>query len=455
MKYFYQCLPVATLLWAGSALAQPAQRGVVPADPQPTRQALDPRTPVPPVTYQSALTGLARGVETGSLDWRRANDDVGQFQRGHIDLLKLEQANKASSQDAHAPHTAADNASPMPEAAATQRLPRPGEDNSAELALLLNTPLSAESAVRIALINNPGLQALLGENGINISSAVPADHPAKYQARQQMARLSTQVRQAWINAVAASQSLSALTRAREAAEASGELARRLARTGNWSRLQQARRQVVLVEAASDELRAREAAYSAREQLALLLGLWGPSAQFALPAELPELPAQVRELPDIESLALQARPDIALAGVLWQRQRSARSGSGPDAFWDALRDDARLRDLALKARSEARQSYQRYRSRYELARLAQDENLPLRQFISDEMLLRYSGMLSSVFDALADARAQSQAASSAIAARRDFWLAEADLQAVLAGGSPLSLGEGAASPAASTAAAASH
>jgi hypothetical protein len=425
-------LPVTALLWAGSALAQPSPQGVVRADPRPTLQALDPRTPVPQVTYQSALTGLTRGVETGNVDWRRANDEVGQFQRGHIDLLKLEQAGVAPGKEADPP-PAANHTNPMPEAATPPlRLPQPGEDNSAELALLLGAPVSAEAAVRIALLNHPGLLAFLGDNGVNISSAVPADHPAKYLARQQMARLSTQVRQAWVHAVAANQSLGALTRAREAAEASGELARRLARTGNWSRLQQARRQVMLVEAASDELRAKEAAYIAREQLALLLGVWGPAALFELPADLPELPAQVRELPDIESLALQARPDIALAGVLWQRQRNARSGSGPDAFWDALRDDARLRDMALKARSQARQSYQRYRSRYELARLAQDENLPLRQFISDEMLLRYNGMLSSVFDVLADTRAQALATHSAIQATRDFWLADADLQSLLAG-----------------------
>jgi hypothetical protein len=30
------------------------------------------------------------GVERGRVEWKRANDDVGQFQRGHIDLLKWE-----------------------------------------------------------------------------------------------------------------------------------------------------------------------------------------------------------------------------------------------------------------------------------------------------------------------------------------------------------------------------
>lgn len=57
---------------------------------QPALQAAHPLTPVPAATYQSALTGLPQGIETQSTDWRSANDTVGQFKRGHIDLLKLE-----------------------------------------------------------------------------------------------------------------------------------------------------------------------------------------------------------------------------------------------------------------------------------------------------------------------------------------------------------------------------
>jgi hypothetical protein len=47
---------------------------------------------VPLANYQSVLRGLPQGVESQSTDWRSANDAVGQFKRGHIDLLKLENA---------------------------------------------------------------------------------------------------------------------------------------------------------------------------------------------------------------------------------------------------------------------------------------------------------------------------------------------------------------------------
>jgi hypothetical protein len=61
-------------------------------------------------------------------------------------------------------------------------------------------------------------------------------------------------------------------------------------------------------------------------------------------------------------------------------------------------------------------------------------LPLRKIISDEMLLRYNAMQVDVFALLAEARQRIASNTAAIAADRDFWLADADLRAVIAGGS---------------------
>jgi outer membrane protein TolC len=52
-----------------------------------------------------------------------------------------------------------------------------------------------------------------------------------------------------------------------------------------------------------------------------------------------------------------------------------------------------------------------------------------------MLLRYNGMLSSVFELLADSRDAVTSVNSYIEALRDFWLAESDLQVALTTGSP--------------------
>jgi hypothetical protein len=70
-----------------------AQHAAYPrANTQPALEAARPQARVPLANYQNTLRGLPQGVESQSTDWRSANDMVGQFKRGHIDLLKLENA---------------------------------------------------------------------------------------------------------------------------------------------------------------------------------------------------------------------------------------------------------------------------------------------------------------------------------------------------------------------------
>ncbi len=314
-------------------------------------------------------------------------------------------------------------------------LPTPNADHSAELARLLATPVDASAAVRIALLNNPGLQVMLGTEGLAISDQFGANAPAKLKARQQITQLSADTRKAWINAVAAAESVKALEAARLAAENSGELARRLTRVGNWSRLQQARQQVLLAEATADVARAEDSAFAAREKLIVLMGLWGPAANFALPDALPALPDAPRDLPDIEQRSLQAREGLPIARMQLQRKEAERHVKRPADLWGAMEDAAALRGMAVQTRSDARLTYQRYRSRYDLARHHKNELQPLHEFINDEMVLRYNGMLSSVFDLLADTKLKAQAANAEVEARRDFWLADTDLQTLLAGVAP--------------------
>ncbi|WP_394791218.1 hypothetical protein [Rhodoferax sp.] len=184
------------------------------------------------------------------------------------------------------------------------------------------------------------------------------------------------IRKAWITAVAAAQSAGYLRQAQQAALAGTELARRMARVGNYSRLQQAREQLLLAEASVQRAHAEQAAVGARAQLVGLLG--GVDSGFRLPEQLPDLPAA----------PVQATPQ----------------------------------------RSEARAVYFGYRTAYDVAVYQRDEILPLRAFIQDEQTLRYNGMLASVWELLAEAREQIAGVHSAIQAQRDFWLADADWQA---------------------------
>jgi outer membrane protein TolC len=94
---------------------------------------------------------------------------------------------------------------------------------------------------------------------------------------------------------------------------------------------------------------------------------------------------------------------------------------------------RTTDAAVRARSEVRVAYSSYRTTYDIARRYRDDVVPLRKKISDEVLLRYNGMLASVFELLADSREQLASVNTAIETQRDFWIAETALQNAINGG----------------------
>lgn len=56
----------------------------------------DPAVFVPPVRYRSVFTDTPTGVEQGTVDWKQANTDVGEFRNGFVDILKWESAQEAS-----------------------------------------------------------------------------------------------------------------------------------------------------------------------------------------------------------------------------------------------------------------------------------------------------------------------------------------------------------------------
>jgi outer membrane protein TolC len=300
---------------------------------------------------------------------------------------------------------------------------------------------------------------------------------AQLRAAGEVARLAGEARRAWVEAVAAAESARSAVQVKEAAEASAEIAAQMARAGNFNRLAQSREQVFYAEATAQLARTRQAAFAARERLTRLMGLWGEQAYFALPERLPDLPANPRELRDADATAIEQRLDVlaarreteALAGslglaratrfvnvldVAYEHETSShdvrRTGyevelSLPIFDWgDArlakaeagyMRSFNRAAEVAIHARSQVRESYAAYRTAYDVARHYRDEIVPLRKRISEENLLRYNGMLISVFELLADSREQVAVVMAAIEASRDYWIAEANLEAALTTGTP--------------------
>jgi multidrug efflux system outer membrane protein len=311
-------------------------------------------------------------------------------------------------------------------------LPRPGLDTRAEVSTLLKSPLTAEAAVRIAVLNNPELQRELGAAGWSISDASAANNPVKMRVRQSITILSSKAYKAWVSLVAAEQAVTLMQQAKDTLQTTGELSRRMTKIGNLSKLNQAHAQLALSEAAIALAQAQRAAFSARESLVVILGLWGDQIQFAVPPELPPLPAQAQQIANVEERALSARADLGVTTAQWQRKLATSVPGDIDERWDTLADAATVRAEAVQIRSQARQVYFAYRSGYDLAQHLQTDVLPLRNFIHDEMVLRYNGMLISIFDVLADTQAGVATAKAVLSAQRDFWFAHADLQALLMG-----------------------
>jgi len=299
---------------------------------------------------------------------------------------------------------------------------------------------------------------------------------AQLQTALQVVRLATDTHRAYFQAVAANQTLSYMRQAAQATEASAELAKRMAGAGNWSKLDQAREQVFHVEVTAQLARAEQSAKASREKLIRLMGLSDDQEKISLPDRLPALPDMPDAPADIENIAIARRLDVQAAKMETEhtartlgltratrfvnvldagyQNKRATGESGADGYeielslpsfdWGTARtrraEDiyrrsmVRTADVAVQARSEVREYYAAYRTNFEVSRRYRDEIVPLRKRVSAEVLLRYNGMLVSVFELLTDARAQIASINAAIEAQRDFWIADVELNFAMYGGS---------------------
>ena len=396
----------------------------------------------------------------------------------------------------------------------------------ARVTALLAHPLSVEDAVQIALLNNHTLQAAFEELGIseaelvqagrlpnprfdlrhaaaagqydieetlsfNVLALLTMPHAHDIEKRrfaqtqnmsvQRVAQLAKDTREAFYAAVAARQSLNYLQQVRIAAETGAELAHRMVSAGNWNLLDQAREQSFYDDAVQNQWRAQLAEESARERLLGLLGLPAqPSAQppFQLAEVLPELPASLDSLPDVERAVLQERLDLQLMRMHIDELRKSlgltkstrfvnvldigatrvRQGSREEPYErgytvtlevpifdsgaarvkksEAIYAQAvdRFTQAAIEARSQIRVAYAGYRAAFEVAQRQRDAVLPLRQSIAQQDLLRYNASLISIFELLSDAREQAISVDGYVQSVRDFWIAKSRLDGALLGNS---------------------
>ncbi len=315
-------------------------------------------------------------------------------------------------------------------------------------------------------------------------------HQAQLAAVQETLSVAVETRRAWVEAVAAFEAAGLIRDAQSTANAASELAARLGDTGFLNKADQAREHAFYAELTGQRAQARLAATLAKETLTRQMGLWGSDVNYFVPNSLPRLPGHVHSRPHIERDALKSRVDLALARLELDSMAKSRGmteatryvtdlelivgaekerendGDGissettPQAeleFAIPIFDSGKARlkraeaaymlsahqlaEKAVNVRSEARAAHASYVGKHQIARHYRDAVLPLRQTIEEEALLSYNGMITNTFELLADTRARLNSNLMEANARRDFWLADANLVSAIHGGGTASGGGG--------------
>jgi cobalt-zinc-cadmium efflux system outer membrane protein len=233
-------------------------------------------------------------------------------------------------------------------------------DREAEgaVAELLKNELTPETAVQIALLNNPSLQAAYEELGITQADVVEAGllenpvifgqvrypnksgeynnyefgitqnfldilmQPArkklsairfeqiKLQVADKVIQMVAEVRKSYFTVLGARQIRDLRNEITLAAGNSFELARRLHSAGNISDLELATERAHFEQSRLELANSETALLDEREHLTRLMGLWGSQTGWRLPEQLPDIPSAEMPLENAESMAIENRLDLA-------------------------------------------------------------------------------------------------------------------------------------------------
>jgi len=392
---------------------------------------------------------------------------------------------------------------------------------------LLEGKLTADQAVQIALLNNRDLQALYSELGVAQADLVQAGllrnpmfdaavlfpvsdggkpklelsavmnfldifyvplrrrvaaarfEEAKLRVTTSVLDFAGRVRTAFYVHQSNEQFLELRQTIAQALNGSFEVARRLNEAGNMTDLDFARERALL-EAGKLGLRAAEGAVrQSREELNILMGLWGKQTEWQGEERLPDIPEQPIETKGIERIALSrsvdllnARQRLVLAGEqLGFNRRTAlvpEMEVGPggereeDGSWKVGpvfefpiplfdqgqgrigRAAAELRRaqqeyyaLAVRIRATARALRDRMEGARDRALYYRDIVLPLHERIVNESQLQYNAMQLGPIQLLRAREEQIETAVASVEALRDYWLARGDLGQILSGRLPSS------------------
>ena len=235
----------------------------------------------------------------------------------------------------------------------------PEDEANARTAMheLLRDELTLDAAVRVALLNNRGLQAEYAGLGISQADLVQAgllSNPVLFvtaiygdpgseltvdlvqeliglltlSARKQVAgaafeatklrvaqaalQLIAEVKTAYYTVEGDEQALELFQTAASATEAAAELAFRQRSAGTLNRRDQSLHQAFYAQTLLEVARTQAQMRADRERLNRLLGLWGEDTRWKLPHRLPEVPPDTPPLDHLEVAAIDQRLDLAAA-----------------------------------------------------------------------------------------------------------------------------------------------
>ena len=381
-----------------------------------------------------SLPALARAQTTQHSDlrqWRNANTDVGRFQRGHIDLLKAEQSRSALSE----------------------------RDLNLTLGSFKEDPaapeLTEELARKAALVLNADL--LTGQ---------PISSIERFTRDAQLLVLQQATYKLWLDAVSAKEQLNIQQRIAEAASVSLELAKRMEKVGNWGRNRLIDVEIGYQSARNQLLLADQAAFNSRQKLFAQVG----SEHWRLPSALPK-PTSLAGLSELVTPLEQQLADMLARhlqfGLLEKEAQYYERIAGPamleqwrkhldemlsasqswtsaiptrdrtKILWNhdlekAIKARAEALRLSIKTKSDLQQAREHLRAAHTQASDILNKLRNLHSGAEEEALLRYNGMFISTWDLIAKAQTKMQSELAVAQAKQSFWIALADMRALLAG-----------------------
>jgi outer membrane protein, heavy metal efflux system len=245
---------------------------------------------------------------------------------------------------------------------------------------LLTNELGADTAVRVALLNNAALQAAYEKLGLSRAdvisagilanpilsakwrassvgsgrefgvtqdflhlltlvprkrAALAAFESTKLEVAETVTSLAAEVKQQYYAVVASEAALALDREAAQAAQAAADLGRRQYEAGNISRRDQAAQALFSAQALLAANQAQARLQTEREKLTRMLGLWGDDISWRVPPSLPDVPDGGASLEALETRALEARLDLRVAKLDAESIKTALATSKSMRFLSAL------------------------------------------------------------------------------------------------------------------------